>query len=210
MLQLLSLIANYRGLEHFTNKNFKPLRSLLAIKGWTPRTLAPQPKESGPARHRQDRKCVLPAYHYQWGCEHGKADKRMLHDINTIILLLKLLKIPAKCCFNWNFFMETFIDARLILKCRIWIWNFKKLLWKIYLKSKWLNLVLNVNSWPSKFWRWFFHIHWIHCKIEGIVKDNLLKKSVLDSYLLKITYLHTTCSMFGIICRFFLKFLLSI
>lgn len=103
MLQSLSLIANYRGLEHSTNKNFEPLRSLWAIKGWTPRTLAPQPKESGPARHRQDRKCVLPTYHYQWGCEHGKADKRMLHDINTIILLLKLLKIPAKCCFNWNF-----------------------------------------------------------------------------------------------------------
>ena len=75
-------------------------------------------------------------------------------------------------------------------------------------KSKWLNLVLDVNFMTLNILKvdLFLHIPWIHYKLEGIITQICRKhqskvilayfKQSLDNHLFNITYFHTTRVVF--------------
>jgi hypothetical protein len=57
-------------------------------------------------------------------------------------------------------------------------WDLQNLSLKAFLKSKSLNLVLNVNFMTLNYLKvgTFFHIHWMHYKLEGITNFSFCKK----------------------------------
>ena len=94
------------------------------------------------------------------GCKHGQVYPKMLRYTKTIILLVKHLKAIAMCWLNRIFFSWQSLPLYSILKQKISIWYLQKSSFKMMLKSKWLNLDLDINFMTLSIlsWNFFFFI----------------------------------------------------
>ena len=82
---------------------------------------------------------------YDMGASMVKWTKIMLQYTKTIVVLVKGMKVEAKCCWDWFFFSWWPLLLCKILKCRISNWELKNFSSKVILKSKWLNLIIDVD-----------------------------------------------------------------
>ena len=143
---------------------------------------------------------ILFTNHYV-GANMVEWTKIVLCYTKTIYLLVKGPKVVAKCSLNWiSFHDDLYCCVRYsIVDYQVEI--FKTCHQRVMLKSTWLNIGLNINSWPQKILKLeIFHILWIHYILEVII-TKIYRKPSINVILLYFkhtldNYLPTTCTIF--------------